>query len=562
MMNTKSKHNISDNSLLLFLAGIILGAVIFFTVYGFKVINPTYDDWIFAKGGDFAQHYLGWKFYRQSDWHFPIGLIDGLNGDGQISFMFTDSIPLFAIFFKILSPILSETFQYSGLWGLFCFGTMGGVSSLLLRHFNKNTAFCLMGSVFFILSPTVIQRMFGHEGLAGQWIIVTALLLWAYRNHKWKYKATPVILWAVLGMIAVLVHIYFLPMIYAVMLGYILTDIMQNKRILHSIACFVSTTCTALFTMFAVGAFHGKGSMQAGGLGTYSSNYNSLFNPFGYSKFLKALNYQQGQSEGLGYLGLGMIVAGIIALVILFFLYEENVHSRKEFKTILSSKYKIIVPVFAVIVVSTFMAASPVGTLNARVIYTIDYPEKIKSILSIFRASGRFIWIVDYIVYTTIFAVISKLDRKKTVAFISTLCMCIQIIDLRDILSDKHRIFTEDKKYVSVLDDSFDKFADGANEIVFLPLPENFNLHIKMYLTFGEYASCHNMKMSSFYAARPDYESLSEYADNKYNELENGGGETDVLYVFFNEDEVPTANLYLNVRKFANYTVARYVPEK
>ncbi len=139
--------------------------------------------------------------------------------------------------------------------------------------------------------------------------------------------------------------------------------------------------------------------------------------------------------------------------------------------------------------------------------------------------------------------------------------MCIQLVDLRDILSEKHKIFTETKNYVSVLDDSFDEIAGGADEIVFLPLPEDFNLHIKMYLTFGEYASCHNMKMSSFYAARPDYDALSEYADNKYQELESGSGETDILYVFFNEDEVPESNKNLHVYEVANYTVARYIPE-
>ncbi len=557
-MDTKSKHNIIDSSLMLFSAGIILGAIIFFIIYGFKILNPTYDDWIFSKGGDFAQHYLGWKFYRQSEWHFPIGLIDGLNGDGQISFMFTDSIPLFALFFKILSPIIPETFQYSGLWGLFCFSTMGGVSSLLLHHFNKNTAFCLIGSVFFIISPSVIQRMFGHEGLAGQWIIVTAILLWAYHNHKWKYKVTPIVLWAVLGIIAVLVHIYFLPMVYVVMLGYIFTDIIQNKRILHSIACFVSTTCTALFTMFAVGAFQGKGNVQASGLGTYSANYNSLFNPFGYSKFLKPLNYKKGQSEGLGYLGLGMITAGIIAIVILFFLFEKNIHSRKDLK---NDRYKIIVPVFAVIAISMFIAASPVGMLNARVVYTIDYPEKIKNILSIFRASGRFIWIADYLIYTAVFAVISKFSGKKTVVFILTLCMFIQITDLKDILYEKHKIFMETKNYISVLDNSFDEIADDADEIVFLPLPKDFNNHIKMYLTFGEYASCHNMKMSSFYAARPDYDALSEYADNKYLELQSGSGETNILYVFFNENDVPESNKNLHVYEVSDYTVARYIPK-
>lgn len=556
-MRKKLNHTI-DKRLLLFSAGTILGAVLFFIVYGFKVINPTYDDWIFSRGGDPVQHYLGWKFYRQSDLHFPVGLIDGLNGDGQTSFMFTDSIPLFAMFFKILSPVLPETFQYSGLWGLFCFCMMGGISSLLLRHFNKNAAFCLMGSVVFIISPTVNQRMFGHEGLAAHWIIATAILLWVNHNRKWKHKATPFILWSALGMISVLVHIYFLPMIYAVMLGYALTDIIQNKKIMHSVICCVSTAITAIFTMFVIGAFHGKGSITAGGLGIYSANYNSLFNPLDFSKFLKNLSSYEGQYEGYGYLGLGIIAAGIIALVILFFISEDKIHSLKDLKTEISGRYRIIIPISAVVAVSVFMAASPVGTLNEKVIYTINYPKIITAALSIFRASGRFIWIVDYIIYTAVFAVIAKSGKPKTIIFITALCMCIQIFDLSDMISSNHKKFTKTREYVSVLDDSLEEIAYGTNEIVFLPLPEDFNAYFKMYFTFGEYASRYNMKLSSFYTARPDYDALSEYAGNEYQKLLDGNGEENILYVFFNKDEVPKSNKNLHVYEVEDYIVARY----
>ena len=38
--------------------------------------------------------------YRNSDWHFPIGMIDSLVYPNQTSVIYTDSIPLFAIFFK------------------------------------------------------------------------------------------------------------------------------------------------------------------------------------------------------------------------------------------------------------------------------------------------------------------------------------------------------------------------------------------------------------------------------------------------------------------------------
>lgn len=556
-MNTDSRHN--HKHLLLFLTGAFFGAVIFFLIYGFKVVNPVYDDWIMAKGGDVSQHYLGWKFYRNSPWHFPVGLIDGLSADKSISCMFTDSIPLFAVFFKLISPVLPETFQYTGLWGLFSFFMMGGISSLLLYRFNKNIPFCILGSLFFTVSPPVLQRMFGHEALSGQWIIVTAILFWAYQNHKWKYKSAPVILWAALGSVAVLVHIYFIPMIYAVMLGYVLTDIMQNKKIIRPVLCFTATTCSFLLTMYIIGGFYGEGNMQANGLGRYSANYNSLFNPLHYSKFLKELNSNKGQTEGFGYLGLGIITAGIIALVITAFLIEENIHSFKDFKKLISKKYKIFIALFIVIAVSMFMAASPVGTLNERTLYTIEYPEKITDILKIFRSSGRFVWIVLYIVYTAVFAVISKLNRKKTVVFITALCLSVQLLDLRDFLVSKHKYFTETKNYTFELDDElYSEITDGVNEIVFLPLPENFLSYVKLYMNFGEYASRHNMKLSSFYVARADYDSLSGYASGKYEELENNSGDKNILYVFFNKKDVPESNENLHIYDVAGYTVGRY----
>lgn len=85
---------------IMLLSGLI-GAILFMLIYGVKILNPTYEDWLF-EGGDLTQHYLGWIFYRRSDWHFPLGLIDNILGNIKISVMYTDSLPLFAIFFKLL----------------------------------------------------------------------------------------------------------------------------------------------------------------------------------------------------------------------------------------------------------------------------------------------------------------------------------------------------------------------------------------------------------------------------------------------------------------------------
>lgn len=102
----------------------ILGMLVFVMIYGIKVCNPVYTAFI-SLGGDIQQHYLGWCYYRNSGWHFPIGLMDGVIESELISIIYTDSIPLLAVPFKIISPLLPEQFQYFGLWGLLSAGLIG-----------------------------------------------------------------------------------------------------------------------------------------------------------------------------------------------------------------------------------------------------------------------------------------------------------------------------------------------------------------------------------------------------------------------------------------------------
>ena len=55
------------------LASGLLGGAIFLAIYGVRILDPTYDDWL-LQGGDMTQHYIGWMYFRRSDWHFPIGM--------------------------------------------------------------------------------------------------------------------------------------------------------------------------------------------------------------------------------------------------------------------------------------------------------------------------------------------------------------------------------------------------------------------------------------------------------------------------------------------------------
>ncbi len=556
----KKRHLKYGHIYRLFAFGALLGMLLFVMIYGFRVLDPTYDDWLLAAGEDLTQHYFGWKFLRNSSWHFPLGLIEKISASGDVSAVFLDCIPIVGLFFKLLSPILPETFQYIGLWALFCFGMMGGTSAVLLHRFCKSNIFCLLGSIVFTVSPTVIQRLFHHEALAAQWIVVLAIAFWAYREHQWKYRNTPIILWSVLGALAVTIHLYFIPMIYTVMFGYIMTDILKTRKIKRSLLCFASTTVCTAVTMFVFGVFHGSSDMEAGGLGKYSSNYNALFNSMGNSDFLKPLDYFEGQRGGFGYMGLGMIAVGAAAFIIALWHFVKRVRSSHDFKSILGETFKTALPVIIVLTLAMFAAASPKGTLNKTVIYEINYPAEIVHILKIFRASGRFIWVDLYLLYTLIFAALSRIKKKNLMIAAAALCVSMQMLDLRGYIEKKHDKFTAEVVYKNeIAYADFMQAAEGAERIVFLPVPENFLHYKKMYYSFGEYACDLDLEMNVFYTARQDYKMLKSTSEEEYDKLVNGQGDADALYVFFDESDLPSDTSRIKLYKLGQYTAARFL---
>lgn len=554
----------SDSLPLTLICAGLLGAVIFALIYGIRVVDPTYDDWIFVNrgDGDIIQHYSGWRYYRQSQWHFPIGLIDGINGDSPVSCMYTDSIPLLAVFFKIISPILPETFQYIGLWELITYILMGVSAALLLRKFNSNIFFCTVGSAVFVLSPTVIYRAFWHEALSGQWIIILAIVLWVYQDHQWKKPFAPVILWTALGVVSAYVHSYFIPMIYMIMLGYMLTDLLINKKIIRPLAVFASTTAVTLFAMYCMGAFYGEGSFAGGGFGYYSSNLNTLYNgSHTNSKFLNGFPLaMNSQKEGFGYLGFGVIVFAVISIIAAccMIVRKNTSFFLGDKKTLRDAKDHMFIYVL-IIFLSMVLAVGPVICFNDKVLRMTEYPEMLRRLLSIFRCTGRFIWVTDYLIYTAVFAAISRMGKKQATAVLSAAaCLVLQAVDMSPAFAEKNEKYNGEYTYELALSDSiWSSFADRCNEIVLLPLPENFTNHSKMYMDLVEYAYENNMTMSSFYIARAPYASMKKYADEHYEMLASGSGRSDVIYVFFDPEDIPASVDKDDIYELNGYTVVK-----
>ena len=157
---------------------VCLAATVFLLIYGVYPLDVTNDIWI-IRGYDFTdiiQHYAGWCHFRISQWHFPLGLADTLSLCEGTYITYTDSIPYVAILFKLLNPILPQTFQYFGWFALLCFILQAIAAGLLLERRTKNYILILLGEVFFLTNPVVIERTFKHTALGAQWLG----LFWLY----------------------------------------------------------------------------------------------------------------------------------------------------------------------------------------------------------------------------------------------------------------------------------------------------------------------------------------------------------------------------------------------
>ena len=99
---------------------IILTISVIFWIYllGINYISPLNIEWL--NSGDLSTYQLGWQYFREDIWRFPLGINPnyGIYSDSNI--IYSDSVPLFAIIFKIFDLFLPSKFQYFSFWVLTC----------------------------------------------------------------------------------------------------------------------------------------------------------------------------------------------------------------------------------------------------------------------------------------------------------------------------------------------------------------------------------------------------------------------------------------------------------
>lgn len=514
----KYKNEKLNHSPMLLVSGTI-GIITFILIYGVTVLDITNDSWLVNSTYDLSAHYIGWLYYRDSPWQFPIGLVDGIINEYSFSIIYMDSIPIFALVFKILSPLLPSTFQYFGLYGLITFALQSILACELIFELTTNSKASILGSIFFTLSTTLFERMFRHSALAFHPIILLAIMYYI-KKDKLIYRKRDTIYWCLLLILSCSIHAYFIPMVFAFLVAFYLPEIFSKNWYKGCLKIVIPTLLT-IGAMYIWGYFYGSHNISIGELGNYNSNINALFNDLGnsYIDSLMGQTTSDGIWEAYAYLGAGIL---IMAFIVIY----DIIQKRKYFQL-----KKCHIPTIFIIIIFGIVSIFPIIRFGQYTLLNIPLPRQITYLLGTFRANGRFMWPIVYLIMLGITVYIINNFSKKAI-YILFVCLLVQIFDLSRTYIDRHN-------WIGALMDTSPKLSDDVweylnKDIVFFFYEPVGGGPLETTYALGKYAHDHDMVMNDFYTSRKD--SLKIYKDKitEKQKIFDGDADNEKLYIFDN----------------------------
>ena len=505
----------------------LMGLGIFILIFGLKVLSPVFTD--FLTEGDPGQHYYGWLLFRESPWQPMIGMMNTADHPYSVSVIFTDSIPLCAVFFKLFREFLPKTFQYFGLWGLFCFVMQGILSERILARYVKNPILRLIDTSFIIFIPAFVRRVFWHTAVSSHWIILLALYLFLsdadqVQGEPAKKRTIKIAFrWGLTGVLCASVHIYLLGICAFIMAFSALRTWYEQRGILRALLITVSFGTASVFALWVLGGFSSGMSSGAPGLGYYSFNLLGFFIPERWSLFMPEIPYYaEGQNEGFSYLGMGLIVLAFIALC---------AGIRKKIWERPAVGFGI--GLFAVSLLFSLSTEVSAGRYLLWK-YDIESAGFIKSVWEVFRSTGRLAWIPMYLLIFGAFAVlgqeneINAENKKRILVTIFTIsCLVLQAIDLYPGLSEKGRSVREAQPAMEVLDAPiWDELAESGKYRHIVFMNKDLLMQNEQY-AFAYYAAMNNMTINDFNFARSLDLHIKEIAEDSARHPSD-----DTIYIF------------------------------
>lgn len=273
--------------------------------------------------------------------------------------------------------------------------------------------------------------------------------------------------------------------------------------------------------LLLLGGFSSNAIGQADGFKAYSFNLNSFFNPRGFSRFIPNLDSASDfQHEGFAYLGAGAI--GLLIICVVINCINQFVIKKNRIK--IQSTDLILI---CIGIIYLLIALSPVISFGNKELFEIPIPSLLAKMWAFFRATGRFIWPVWYLLVIYSVRKMQELGIKAGIIILSS-CMILQIFDISGVLESKHKRFAKTIMY-QYTDDEFWQQLTQYREFKHICISFT-DYKIDKWLKVGCIALKYDLTTNAFYFAR-------EIDGMRYNTeaLKWNEPKEDSIYVFLPE---------------------------
>jgi uncharacterized protein DUF6311 len=507
----------------------VIAALLFHISYGMAVLNPENINWLMAAHHDWGTHYLGWAFYRNDPWTFPLGTTTSYFYPSGTNAGFTDSIPLFAFVFKLFSSILPEDFQYFGIWLFLCHMLVAFYTVKIMRLYNAHMVSVLLAVVILCTNPVLIFRGM-HPALCAHWLILGSLYNYLIITDKDTVRAVN------------RTQVFFLfasatihPYLTAIIGGFTIIVPLKNylyertlsikQLVAYPLAAFASVIL--FWILFGLIEFSDGTNLDAGGVySMYSMNLDTFFNSFGfYSKYMPSLGMvSDRQHEGFAYLGLGILLLAVAA----FGIAAIKWITVKGF----SKRLKPYTPFAVLCVLLLIFAASDKVSWRTAIIF--EYPTLgiIEKFGNIFRAIGRFVWPVYYGIFLFAMLVFLKLKMNR---WLQMALFCgvagLQVYDTQNLILAHQLPEGPAYKTPQLEDKKWETIFGHFGEVITYPPYANDLVYSMDYQDISFLAMKAGKPVSNGYVARENTLKSQAFKDTVNAEIQRGEIAPERVYV-------------------------------
>lgn len=504
------------------LIGALSSLIILYFSTGLKILNPSYDNWLTIGDG---RSEISWEYYRRTpfpDWLFGDLFLYGMESSKPLFYSTTS--PLYALALRPFSHLLTDRFQFLGLMLLVNLVLVYFISFKIFSYLNLNNLLSHFGAFLILLSPVTLHRFIDqtHYVLTANWLILLAIYLVFKQSLNF-------ITWSILISASFLVHVYYAPMIISIYLTWILISFITKQSVFFKfIKTILLASAISSFGLFVSGFFKDTASASLGVIGYYKSNLVSPFNASGWSRSMPELVQASGDYEGFSFPGIGFLLISIISI---WFAIKFRISKQES-----AVSFSFISLWISSVLLFILSLSGNIDFLQFRIL-TFLYPDFFMDLITPFRATGRFTWVLSYVFMISVFVYVFKNFKNNWVSVpLLILILFIQIYDTYPkISSQKYSRYLIESQFK--LESSFWDDVNLCYEAVNSVPAHKFSSHSHELSTK---LSVNNVGIYPAFSARDSVEEVQSMIKDMRDDIKFGNYDPDRLYVFQDSEYATT----------------------